>query len=94
MGALNGVLMLVRVAHLYNFLAYVPLLLIGKDPLKWKRVYAFVGGFILAYGLYQLFCLVACHAVYPEYARPGAAYGLARLTSGIIYNLIKLGYSF
>jgi len=93
LGLLNGVLMLVRVAHLYNFLGFLPVLFIGKDSLRQKfdRAFFFVGGFILAYGLYQLFCFVSYHVFYPEYARPGVSYGMARLTDGIIYNPDKVG---
>lgn len=93
LGFLNGVLMLVRVAHLFNVLAYLPVIFIGKDPLRQKacRAFFFIGGFILAYGLYQLFCLYFYHVFYPEYARPGASYGLARYTSGVIYSLNQVG---
>ncbi len=93
LGFLNGVLMLLRVAHLYNFLGFLPVLFIGKDPLrrKFHRAFFFVGGFILAYGLYQLFCLFSYHVLYPQYARSGVSYGLARLTDGIIYNPDKVG---
>jgi hypothetical protein len=93
LGFLNGILMLIRVAHLYNFLGFLPVLFIGKDPLrqKFNRVFSFVGGFILAYGLYQGFCLISCHVFYPEYARTGMSYAMARLTDGIIYNPDKVG---
>lgn len=93
LGILNGVLMLVRVAHLYNFLGFLPVFFIGKDPLRQKfdRVFSFASGFILAYGLYQLFCFVLYHVLYPQFARPGVSYGLARLTDGIIYNPDKVG---
>ena len=85
--------MLIRIAHLYNFLAYLPVIFIGKDPLaqKFNRAFSFVGGFILAYGLYQLFCLLSCHSFYPEYARAGASYGMVRFDSGIVYDLNKVG---
>ena len=93
LGFLNAVFMLVRVAHVYNFLGFLPVLFIEKDPLRRKlhRAFSFVGGFIMAYGLYQLFCLFSYHILYPEYARSGAGYGLARLTDGIIYNPDKVG---
>ncbi len=93
LGVLNGVLMLVRVAHLYNFLGFLPVLFIGKDPLrrKFDRAFFFVGGFILAYGLYQWVCLASYHVFYPQYARPSVSYGLARLTDEIIYNPHKVG---
>ncbi len=93
LGFLNGIFMLVRVAHVYNFLAYLPVLFIGKDSLRRKfgRVFFFVGAFILAYGLYQWVCLFLYHVFYPEFARPGASYGLARLTNGIIYDPDKVG---
>jgi len=85
--------MLVRVAHMYNFLAYFPVFFIGKDTLRQKfdRALYFAGGFILAYGAYQMFCLGTYHTLYPEYAKPGASYGLARLTDGIIYSPGKVG---
>ncbi len=88
LGFLNAALMLLRAAHLYNFLGFLPVLFIGKDPLsrKFERVLYFAGAFILAYGLYQLFCLMVYHVFYPEYAQPGISYGLARITGGIIYN--------
>jgi len=93
LGILNGILMLLRVAHLYNFMAYIPVLFIGKDPfrLKLNRAVFFAGGFILAYGSYQLFCLLSYHAFYPEYAQPGANYGHARFDKGIVYDLNKVG---
>jgi hypothetical protein len=93
LGAFNGLLMLVRVAHLYNFAAFLPILFIGNDPWRRKcaRALCFVSGFVVAYGFYQLFCLKTFHALYPEYARPGASYGMARITSGIIYNADKVG---
>ena len=93
LGVLNAVLMLLRVAHIYNFMAYIPVIFIGKDPFRQKlnRALSFAGGFILAYGLYQLFCLLTYHVFYPEYARPGASYGHARFDNGIIYDLNKVG---
>ena len=93
LGILNGIFMLIRVAHLYNFLAYLPVLFIGKDSLRQKlnKVFFFVGGFVLAYGLYQLFCLISYHTLFPEYARPGASYGMARFYSGIAYDPLKVG---
>jgi len=93
LGALNAIIMLVRVAHLYNFLAYLPVIFIGKGPLgqKLKKAFSFAGGFILVYGLYQLFCYSSYHVLYPEYARPGASYGIAHLTRGVIYDLGKVG---
>ena len=58
LGFLNAVFMLVRVAHVYNFFGFLPVLFIGKDPLRRKlhRAFSFVGGFIMAYGLYQVAC--------------------------------------
>ncbi len=93
LGIVNGVLMLVRVAHMYNFLAYIPVIFIGKGNLaqKIKRACFFVGGFILFYGLYQLFCFLTYHTFYPSYARPGANYGIVRFVSGIVYDPAKVG---
>jgi len=93
LGILNGIFMLVRVAHMFNFLAYIPVLFIGNASFRQKlrRAAFFVGGFILAYGLYQIFCLSAYHVFYPEYARPGASYGFAHIFNGIIYNPDKVG---
>ena len=93
LGFLNGIFMFIRVAHLYNFLAYLPVIFIGKDSLreKFNRAFSFVGGFTLAYGAYQLFCLLVYHTFYPYYARPGASYGMARFDSGIVYDLNKVG---
>ena len=93
LGVLNGFCLLIRAAHLYNFLAYLPVILMGKGPLgqKLKRAFFFAGGFILVYVLYQLFSLMAYHAVYPEYARSGANYSIARFYAGIVYDLHKIG---
>ena len=93
LGILNAFIMLIRVAHLYNFMAYFPLILISKDTLRQKfyKALFLLGGFFLAYGLYQLFCLLVYHVSYPEYARPGASYGLARFYSGVAYDLKKVG---
>ena len=93
LGFLNGVWMLIRVAHLYNFLGFLPVFFIGKDPLRRKlhRAFCFAGGFMAAYGLYQLFCLISYHVFYPAYAQGAAGYGLARLTGAIIYNPDKAG---
>ncbi|MDE1920410.1 MAG: hypothetical protein KGJ09_02230 [Candidatus Omnitrophica bacterium] len=93
LGVLNGVFMLIRVAHLFNFLAYVPVLFLDKGSRleKFKRASAFAGGFILAYGLYQLFCLWKYHVFYPEYAWPAVNYTLARHYSGLVYELGRVG---
>ncbi len=93
LGALNGVLMLVRVAHFYNFAGFLPLLFFGEYPLrqKFNKAFSFIGGFILAFGLYQLFCLAAYHAFYPECPRPAMDYSIAHHTSGIIYHLNTVG---
>jgi hypothetical protein len=93
LGGLNAIIMLIKVAHLYNFLAYFPVIFIGKDSFrqKFNRAFCFAGGFILAYGLYQLFCLSSYHTFYPEYARSGASYGMSRFYSGIAYDPNKVG---
>ena len=93
LGALNAVFMLVRVAHMYNFLAFVPVLLIGEGSWRqrFQRTLCFVGGFAAAYMAYQFFCVSCYHAVYPEYAKPGAGFGMAHLTGGTIYQAGKVG---
>ena len=93
LGVFNGSLMLLRVAHLYNFVAFLPVLFLGKDhlSLKIKRALSFISGFVLLYGLYQLYCLVTYHTCYPSYARPGASYGHARFDTCIIYDPNKVG---
>ncbi len=92
-GFLNGICMLIRVAHLFNFLAYLPFIFLQKDSwkMKFKRAIAFAGGFILFYGLYQLFCWCSYHAFYPQYAQPGANYGQASYVGGLIYSPDKVG---
>lgn len=93
LGIFNGVLMLVRVAHFCNFMAFLPVLFLGAKAVRRKisLAFCFAGGFILALGLYQLFCYLAYHTFYPEVPRPAVSYGIARLTGGTIYHAGQVG---
>ena len=93
LGFLNGVFMLVRYAHFFNVLGYLPFIFFDKAPFreKFNRTIAFVGGFVLFYGLYQMFCWHTYHAFYPQYARSIENYNLADEFGGIVYNLDKVG---
>jgi len=93
LGFLNGVFMLVRVAHIFNVLGYLPFILFDKAPWrdKLKRALAFVGGFVLFYGIYQMFCWHTYHAFYPQYAHSIKNYNLADEFGGNVYDLDKIG---
>jgi len=93
LGIFNALLMLIRVAHLYNFLAFLPILFIGKDSFqqKFRRASFLMGGFILAYGFYEAFCYSKYHAFYPQCPQAAVSYGLARFSDSIIYEPSKVG---
>jgi hypothetical protein len=92
LGFLNGIFMLIRVAHIFNFLAYLPFILFDSGPVreKLKRALIFVGGFILFYGSYQMFCWYGYHAFYPQYVHSIEQYNLAD-EFGAVYDLGKSG---
>ncbi|MBF0521787.1 MAG: hypothetical protein HQL24_01900 [Candidatus Omnitrophica bacterium] len=91
LGALNGLMMLVRFAHLYNFAAYILVILIGqegREPFRdrLKSLISFSSGFILIFGSYELLNLIFFHSLYPQYAQPGANYYYASKTALATYR--------
>jgi len=90
-GLLNGILFLVRVAQIYNIMAYLLVILIAEVNIRQrtKNVLIFMGGFLAIVGPYQLFNLAVYHAFYPQYIKPAADYTMARISKLSTY---KPGY--
>jgi hypothetical protein len=88
LGFLNGVLMLVRFAHIYHVAAYVAVLALwpgrGKDKLK--NIMYFAGGFMVFFAAYQAFNWIAYHQLYPQYSQAATNYSKARFTHLPVYH--------
>ena len=92
-GALNGVLFLIRVSQIYSIPAYLLMMVMAKGERgqRLKNIFAFMAGFCIVLGPYQMFNLLVFHSLYPEYIKPAADYTLAHISNASFYKPGQMG---
>jgi len=87
-GILLGLSCLIRTASFYNVFAFgiALILLNGFSKKSFKEYGTILSGFLISYGLYEIFCYFKYKSFYPEYLICAKTYRAAEIYEGAFYK--------